>query len=620
MRKHAEEIKFKKDKHTASDEQDEIADIIRERSRLYLVLAFLFVFGIVAWMFGAWKDAGAAKEVSPVSMHGYYTINGESKKYPFSDISQIDCSGVEQIVMVGQLEKRIPAGLELFFFVHREHIKVYQNGELCLDSTSTWDKKWDGYVTKGISTDDMLTISIDGMEEKEVGTSIERTLQRISYGNRYILLRQQVYRNMLKIIICFLIVILGIAELFTAMMLILLNAADVRGCISCGLFLITGALCCFIDYEYINLFITNERTLYFLDVTAQSCSCLFLMLNMMFHMHTKKSWLLGKRLILAWAVLLTSYMLGRHVFVPTMREELWLPILVSCVGVFLLIELFLLVLDYRRFHERRTSYVIFSNMFLTFCLLIEIVHFILYYEYSYYPFQIGLITYAILQYVTLFNQSKERTLRSQRTKELEKQLMESQISIMMSQIRPHFLYNSITAIQTLCVQDPEMARKSLGDFAKYLRGNMDSLASKDLIPFAKELDHTRHYVDLEQVRQGEYLEVEYHIEELNFYLPTLTMQPLVENAIEHGIGGKEDGGKVRISTWRQDNEIVVCVEDDGIGFDVNTIYEKIEGENRSHVGLKNVRDRIEKMAGGQMIIESQIGSGTKVMLVLPQKE
>ena len=125
---------------------------------------------------------------------------------------------------------------------------------------------------------------------------------------------------------------------------------------------------------------------------------------------------------------------------------------------------------------------------------------------------------------------------------------------------------------------------------------------------------------MELIRQGEYLEVEYHIEELNFYLPTLTMQPLVENAINHGIGGKEDGGKVKISTWRQDNEIVVCVEDDGIGFDAGTIDEEIEDENRSHVGLKNVRERIEKMAGGHMIIESQIGSGTKVMLVLPQKE
>ena len=122
------------------------------------------------------------------------------------------------------------------------------------------------------------------------------------------------------------------------------------------------------------------------------------------------------------------------------------------------------------------------------------------------------------------------------------------------------------------------------------------------------------------MRQGEYLEVEYQIEEMSFHIPTLTLQPLVENAIKHGVGGKEDGGRVVISTYRRGDRVCVCVEDDGVGFDESLLKEQATDKQRTHIGLQNVKERIQRMAGGDFVVESQVGIGTKITIILPWEE
>ena len=117
----------------------------------------------------------------------------------------------------------------------------------------------------------------------------------------------------------------------------------------------------------------------------------------------------------------------------------------------------------------------------------------------------------------------------------EKQLYESRISVMLSQIQPHFLYNSLNAIRGLCRKDPEQAREAIGSFSEYLRGNMDSLNKREPIPFIRELSHIENYLKLEKFRFGDELKVNYDIKEKNFFIPALSVQPLVENAVKPGI-------------------------------------------------------------------------------------
>ena len=209
---------------------------------------------------------------------------------------------------------------------------------------------------------------------------------------------------------------------------------------------------------------------------------------------------------------------------------------------------------------------------------------------------------------------------SEQAKQIEEQeaeLSEKRISIMLSQIQPHFLYNSISAIQGLCIQNPEKAREALGDFAFYLRGNLNSLAESGKIPFEKELSHVETYLNLEKMRFEERLNVVYDIEETDFCLPSLVVQPLVENAVKHGICKKEEGGTLIIKTAKIYNRIVISIIDDGVGFD--TKVSKNDNSGRHHIGIQNVRDRLAQMAGGELIIRSTPGVGTTAYIVLEEE-
>lgn len=602
------------------EEWEELDDMIAKRSPVYLALGFLFVLALMIFGYTAWYHSNVAKDMPILPMEGVYTRGDYAIQYDFDELSEVTCDGADKICIVGHVKEEIPLGEEIFFQVHRERVQVYVNRDCVIDSTSTWSQTWVSFVSHGIGPEDKITISIEGMTGVGSAYSIERTLQRVYCGDKYELLSHQAGRNTTKLIFCILIFIMGVAELLTAMTMILMGTRNVRGTVSCGLLMMTGSMCSLIDYEYIGLVISNERALFLLDITVQLGACFCLILNMMFHMHTKKSFLISRKMVAAWWVMIFVYLVGHFGLQIPLPEAVWLTVMASLNGVFLLTELVLLILDYRKYREQQMKYMITSSAILTICILIEIIHFVIFYYFLFYPFQIGLVVYCVLQYVVIFQQSKERVQRSQMAAQLEKELVQSQVSIMLSQIRPHFLYNSITAIQTLCIQDPEKARKSLGDFAKYLRGNMDSLASKELIPFVKELEHTRHYVELELMRQGEYLEVEYNIEEMSFDIPTLTLQPLVENAIKHGVGAREDGGTVLISTYRQGDNVYVTVEDDGVGFEMSVLEEKAKDKQRTHIGLQNVKDRIQKMAGGEFVIESKCGVGTKITIILPQED
>lgn len=191
-------------------------------------------------------------------------------------------------------------------------------------------------------------------------------------------------------------------------------------------------------------------------------------------------------------------------------------------------------------------------------------------------------------------------------------LAQSRIAIMLSQIQPHFLYNVISSIQELCVTDSEKARRALGEFAEYLRGNMDSLTDTAPIHFNREMAHVGNYLNLEKMRFGDELNIIFDIKERDFFIPSLTIQPLVENAVKHGIGEKEDGGTLSISTRKEDTYIIVEICDDGIGFDMENRDLKYNG--KSHIGIANIRTRLSQLPGCSLDIKSTPGKGTKAII------
>lgn len=194
------------------------------------------------------------------------------------------------------------------------------------------------------------------------------------------------------------------------------------------------------------------------------------------------------------------------------------------------------------------------------------------------------------------------------------QLAESRVAISMSQIQPHFLYNALGSISTLCDLDPAQARDATDHFAEYLRMNLESMERFSPIPFERELNHIHTYLWLETMRFGDKLRVTYDIRTTDFQIPALSVQPLVENAVKHGICAREQGGSILLSTQEQENDYIITVEDDGVGFDV--YKEKQDGN--LHMGIQNVRSRLNLMVGGTLSIDSRPDHGTTARITIPK--
>ena len=197
-----------------------------------------------------------------------------------------------------------------------------------------------------------------------------------------------------------------------------------------------------------------------------------------------------------------------------------------------------------------------------------------------------------------------------RIREDERRLKDANVKIMVSQIQPHFVYNTLSSISTLIPIDQEKAQQALDEFTDYLRMNFSTLTETHLVSFEDELKHIKTYVDLEKMRFNERLNVIYDIQTTNFSVPPLSIQPLIENAIKHGILKKIEGGTVSLKTYEDENSYVVEVEDDGIGFDMNNV----DFKSNKHIGLNNVKHRITTMSKGDIHFESEQNKGTKVVV------
>ena len=191
---------------------------------------------------------------------------------------------------------------------------------------------------------------------------------------------------------------------------------------------------------------------------------------------------------------------------------------------------------------------------------------------------------------------------------------EQRIKIMVTQIQPHFLYNTIATIRALCRKDPAQAEQVTEKFGQYLRQNLDSLNNSGLIPIEEEIHHTQVYADIEMVR-FENVRVEFDIQDKDFSVPALTVQPLVENAIRHGVRIREEG-IVCVKTYSENGCHIIEVSDNGVGFDADNI----NNNDGAHIGLENVRNRIEMLCGGKLTIKSIKNAGTTVTISVPQTE
>ncbi len=208
--------------------------------------------------------------------------------------------------------------------------------------------------------------------------------------------------------------------------------------------------------------------------------------------------------------------------------------------------------------------------------------------------------------------AKAKELETEKIK-LNSQLAESRISTMMSQIRPHFIYNTLGSIEQLCIIDPPKAGELVHNFAKYLRGNFRELDNLKPILMSQEMEHVHYYISIENVRFPD-MTFTFEMNSGDFHIPALSIQPIVENALKHGLMKLQTGGTIHVETFETDSHYCVSVEDDGVGFDTSILLDE-----RKHVGIRNIRGRLKAMVDGTLEIESTKGVGTKVVIKIPKE-
>jgi len=208
--------------------------------------------------------------------------------------------------------------------------------------------------------------------------------------------------------------------------------------------------------------------------------------------------------------------------------------------------------------------------------------------------------YLMAGLIRRYQEQKEETVR-QRT----------QVAVL--QMRPHFIYNTLMSIYYLCAQDPQKAQQVILDFSRYLQGSFTAIANEATIPFTEELEHTRAYLAVEQARYQGQLFVEFDTPNTFFRIPSLTLQPIVENAVKHGLDPDLEPLYVSIVTEETDEDIRITVEDTGPGYAPSD-------EDAPHFALNNIRDRLKSMCGGSLEIEPREAGGTKVTVLIPRDE
>lgn len=278
----------------------------------------------------------------------------------------------------------------------------------------------------------------------------------------------------------------------------------------------------------------------------------------------------------------------------------WLPDLIGLAGILTALAVALAYSKYMMIIERAAVV-----SFLTLPMIGIVIK--LFYPES--PF----ITIAIVISVIILFISYE-TCYVQFLVEKEKKLSEEKLKLVNQQMKPHFIFNTLTLIRFQCLTAPNDAAETVTEFSNYLRGITDYLTEEDRISVEAELDIVKNYLQIQSKRFGDGIKLEYDIEDTDFDVPPFSIQTLVENAVHHGFkSGQIKDGIVRITTKKEGNNHIVTVEDNGVGFDKN----ELKKEEKKHVGITNTKNRVEIMCKGSFDIESEPGKGTRAVILIP---
>ena len=198
--------------------------------------------------------------------------------------------------------------------------------------------------------------------------------------------------------------------------------------------------------------------------------------------------------------------------------------------------------------------------------------------------------------------------------EKERKLAEERIRLFNQQIKPHFLFNSLSVIKYLCRKSPAEAADAVDEFAAYMRASTDLMNAEDCVSIERELDLVKHYTSMQKRRFGDSIRYAFDIEDVQFKIPPFAVQTMVENAIEHGLRNSAiENGVIGVKTYRKGSAHYVEISDNGNGFNTKLLEDE---DSREHIGIKNTQARLQLMCSGTLKLKSSEGEGTTVTIIV----
>ena len=284
------------------------------------------------------------------------------------------------------------------------------------------------------------------------------------------------------------------------------------------------------------------------------------------------------------------------------RRAAGYPLAYLMPGAILLLNAFLLIKEHSRLSRKER---VAFWLFVTIPVLAMILQLFIY---GIYIIVFASILTGLFLFIFIISDQEEKL--EQQTRELS----DLKMTILTQQMQPHFIYNTMNTAYLLSQNDPEQARTLIRDFMTYLKSNIGALSVAEPVPFSEELRCTKAYADILIRRFGGRFSVEYDVTFMDFELPPMTLQPMVENAIKHGVLMSDKPGRsILIRSSLEGASAVITVSDNGPGFDVKAAP---SGES-THIGLENVRERLHYMSRGTLLVDSAPGEGTTVTIIIP---
>jgi len=218
----------------------------------------------------------------------------------------------------------------------------------------------------------------------------------------------------------------------------------------------------------------------------------------------------------------------------------------------------------------------------------------------------------------LLNQRKKFEEKNLILNKALRQTAAAEVNFLQAQIKPHFLYNSLNTIMGLCLNNPKKAYELIGELSSFLQGKFQLQGTDDFIPLDKEIELIESYLNIEKARFGERIKIIYDMDPgVNPQIPPLILQPIVENAVKHGIYPRKEGGTIQIMVKKEDQNAVLTIKDNGMGMPIKKIDRFLTGQEKRSSGLQNVNKRLEAYFGCGLQIMSEIGKGTTVSIKIP---